>query len=337
MTIPHPSRRRPARRRRAFTLTEMLVVIMIIALLSSMVLVAMASVQEQTREKRTRAQIARLHELLMAQYESYQTRRVPTQRQLGESRFNSAVQRVNAIRELMRMELPDRMTDISDEPALFPRPAISWAYLRRIPKADESDPTNVDNWYWTSPYQEAECLYMIVSRIRVGDENGLEFFSENEIGDIDNDGMPEIHDAWGNPIQFLRWAPGFQSPLQPVAMRLGGPQEPTPVNHDPLDPMEVYGDTFALYPLIFSAGPDGKYQINLDDYVVQNGNVVRVHIHYSQTASKDFPPPTPPLAELRAPNNPFVELPQSRMFIGTPAPDDNGYLDNIHNHQLMAN
>ena len=62
MTILHPSRRPTARSRRAFTLTEMLVVIMIIALLSSMVLFAMASVQEQTREKRTRAQIARLHE-----------------------------------------------------------------------------------------------------------------------------------------------------------------------------------------------------------------------------------------------------------------------------------
>jgi hypothetical protein len=44
---------------------------------------------------------------------------------------------------------------------------------------------------------------------------GTDNISLNDIGDVDDDGMPEFIDAWGNPISFLRWAPGFESDLQP--------------------------------------------------------------------------------------------------------------------------
>ena len=40
------------------------------------------------------------------------------------------------------------------------------------------------------------------------DTSGLEYFTDKEIGDKDNDGMKEILDAWGNPIFMYRWAPG---------------------------------------------------------------------------------------------------------------------------------
>ena len=56
---------------------------------------------------------------------------------------------------------------------------------------------------------------MILASIRDGDITGLDFFTEGEIGDVDNDGMPEILDPWGVPIYFLRWAPGFRGDLQP--------------------------------------------------------------------------------------------------------------------------
>ena len=36
-------------------------------------------------------------------------------------------------------------------------------------------------------------------------------FGENEIADLDGDGWPVFVDGWGNPIMFLRWAPGFSS------------------------------------------------------------------------------------------------------------------------------
>ena len=34
-------------------------------------------------------------------------------------------------------------------------------------------------------------------------------FGENEIKDLDGDHWPVFIDGWGNPIMFLRWAPGF--------------------------------------------------------------------------------------------------------------------------------
>ena len=42
-----------------------------------------------------------------------------------------------------------------------------------------------------------------------GDKNALDFFMPDEIGDMDEDGMKEILDGWGTPIEFLRWAPGY--------------------------------------------------------------------------------------------------------------------------------
>ena len=61
--------------RRAFTLTELMVSIVIIAILSSVTLYAMASVQTQAQVQRTKAQAAKLHELVMERWESYETRR----------------------------------------------------------------------------------------------------------------------------------------------------------------------------------------------------------------------------------------------------------------------
>jgi hypothetical protein len=62
---------------------------------------------------------------------------------------------------------------------------------------------------WTEDYQFAECLYMMVSTIRDDRGAAMDFFKEDEIDDVDGDGMPEILDGWGRPIMFLRWAPGF--------------------------------------------------------------------------------------------------------------------------------
>ncbi len=43
-----------------------------------------------------------------------------------------------------------------------------------------------------------------------------EVFKPADVADVDQDGFPEFIDAWGKPIRFLRWAPGFLSDLQQV-------------------------------------------------------------------------------------------------------------------------
>jgi hypothetical protein len=101
----------------------------------------------------------------------------------------------------------------------------------------------------------AECLYLIVS----ANPEALAQFHDNEIGDTDQDGLPEFIDGWGRPIYFLRWAPRFEdSDLQKSAPAAA--QD----DHDPFDSRRVDPNAWRLVPLIFSAGPDGEYGIAID-------------------------------------------------------------------------
>jgi hypothetical protein len=228
--------------------------------------------------------------------------------------------RVDAIRELMRLELPDRKTDVVNPATYTPSalaavPALARRYYNRA-KAT-----------WTAEYQNAECLYMIVAEMNEIGGNGLDFLQEGEIGDVDGDGMPEILDGWGNPIRFLRWPYGFLSgglgadgawntaddDPSLSAIMVNDPDNAP----DPFDPLGVYRDANskrypALYPLIFSAGPDGKYDIACD------------------TATPlDYGALTP------IKNNPYY-VPSGEPPMGTPCDADADgeitYVDNITNH-----
>lgn len=130
--------------------------------------------------------------------------------------------RLMATRELMRLELPERKSDIfklipnppppppPPPPPSFltSTPTLTKAYWRQYSSTHGNDPSGEFD-QWSVQFQGAECLYLIVSQIREGDKRATESFAADEIGDVDNDGMPEILDAWGTPIEFLRWAPGY--------------------------------------------------------------------------------------------------------------------------------
>jgi hypothetical protein len=194
---------------------------------------------------------------------------------------------------------------------------------------------------------------MILAAIRDGDRTGLDGITESRIGDIDGDKMPEILDAWGKPIEFLRWAPGFRAYPGPdeqwgekdkddnnngfvddssEAGWPGSDDVPSPSNlqtgnafdaPDFFDPLRVdyrwldadpRNDPFVLYPLIFSPGRDSQYDIVTDR--LQNT------LHYVTT--------------LPYPNDPYFEL-SPNTFLGTPTDaksDGLGHGDNITNHLL---
>jgi prepilin-type N-terminal cleavage/methylation domain-containing protein len=321
-----PRAQRSRRQSRAsFTLIELMVVMAVIAVLASTVLFAMYSATQDAKAARTRTQIARLNELLMARWESYRTRAVRVAQ--STNRMTMAKARVDAIRELMRLEMPDRITDVVPltytPSALAAVPALARRYYAR---------SSGTTWAANPSYQGAECLYMIISEINDVGGNGLDFLQEGEIGDVDKDGMPEILDGWGNPIEFIRWPFGF------VFAGLGkdgvlntadddSPQSAIMVNDpdnspDPFDPLGVYVDVSngnkrypALYPLIYSAGPDGKYDI-ASDIIDSSGN----RLNYSNLTPK---------------NNPYY-VPAAGKALGTPwdadGDGDISYVDNITNH-----
>lgn len=215
-------------KRQGFTLVELLITISIIAILAGMMVVASFSAQEAGKAQKTRALITKLDGIIRARYESYRTRRVPVN--FATLAANDVAgtklrlrQRVDVLRDLMRMELPDRLSDITDGPVtpfggtLILRPPVSEAYLARLNSITTETPEN----------QGAECLYMIVTESleQEGDSRGV--FNTGDVGDTDNDGLPEFLDGWKRPIEFLRWAPGFLSDMQNIAQVKGGTSNPS--------------------------------------------------------------------------------------------------------------
>jgi hypothetical protein len=301
-----------------------MVTMAIIAILGAAMAYAVAGAQQSANIAKTRALIAKLHALVMQKYESYRTRRLPIAippfvldkpngNPIPTPRPAISKVRCDVMRALMRMEMPDRWTDIMDPPPTFPptapyttitvqdqnkvyydvnnpnnpatvgmtRSSSSQAYLAFFNSINVSSNTKFQN----DPlaFEGAKCLYLLVT-MGMDDPDVLENFSQQDIADVDGSGCKVFVDAWGHPIQFLRWAPGFVSNLQPDGPTVAGQSDQR--MRDQTDPTGFYGspqpgsvtaaggggglnlgtpppktNSFALYPLIFSAGPDGNYDI----------------------------------------------------------------------------
>ncbi len=246
------------RSRAAFTLVELLVTITIIGILAGMMFGGLQLARESAREQATKATIAKLHTIIMKRYESYMTRRVPldlskkadgTPLTLAEQ----AQDRLYAIRDLMRMEMPDRSSDINDVPITLPksgkniaRPALSQLYYAKLnaPGCTVENDNGIKNG-------AAELLYLIVS---MGSPEAMEQFNQSEIGDTNGNGWPEFLDGWGRPIWFLRWAPAYSTD---ATHRYSDIQFADPdKHHDPFDPRRVDSAAFQMFPLIYSSGTD---------------------------------------------------------------------------------
>jgi prepilin-type N-terminal cleavage/methylation domain-containing protein len=302
-------------RHSAFTLIELLVTITIICILAGMSLSVMRYARTAAAEGKTKATIAKLNALVMQRYESYMTRRVPIDT-TGMAPRKAALLRYCALLDLMRMEMPERTYDILNEPLGLNvpanhwtiRPALSQMYLQ---KYNNSNPG--------PDYRAAKYLYMWVS---MTNPEALSQFGQNEIADIDNDGWPVFIDGWGNPIMFLRWAPGFL-PFNNCDTEV---QTGDPINdHDPFDSRRISPGNYRLIPLIYSGGPDQaghekKYGIRA---TAQVGGV-------EEKAYYGVDPATDTLDIL----NPYATV-AGGVLIGSPdpaAPSDR--LDNIHNHRI---
>ena len=241
-------------KRRAFTIVELMIVISIIALLAAMAASALSTATEQARAQRTRAIVTKIDQLIMEKWDGYRTRAIAYTRHANPR--ISARNRLYALRELQRMELPDSVNDVWDNPVTLTNvPAVALGYRRKALPVGT----------WTGQYENAEALYLILSGMRDGDKSALDYFTSSEIGDIDSDGMPEILDGWGEPIHFIRWPAGYRSDATPPALthiRRDIPDPFDPLKVDPrVDPSvdnDPSNDTYYVSPLVFSSGSDNE-------------------------------------------------------------------------------
>lgn len=287
--------------KRGFTLIEVLLVIAIIGVLAGMSLVVLADAANSAKISRAKVQIKKINDLLMDRWESFETRAIPFKLDpavnpaIRQPR-NAARVRLYALRELMRLELPDRYTDLL-APNNPTAGAASSTIDVEVPMEDGSTVTfnlggNSLNQFYrsrlsgtqTAQFQGAECLYLILQAIQDEHGNGLDVFNSGEIGDVDNDGMNEILDPWGSPIEFLRWAPGYSEiaddftatwtppPTVPTAIirsplqsgdSANDPDPNDPLRSDPryVDTSNLDDDPYRLVPLIYCAGPDRQYDV----------------------------------------------------------------------------
>lgn len=244
------------RRRPSFTLVELLVVIAIIGILVGMVMYTLAGAQRDALTSRTRATIQKLNNIILQRWEEFRYRSVRTnipedflgtysaggQIQAVLSPREGARVRMMILRDTMRMELPDRYTDIVYPPTIYKvatftadnSPPLSNNSNDGLLTPERTVPGSYNNYrrkmvttgalpsgLYTgsvspvgSPIpsltnQGAELLYQIVATSNYNGANGLEFFRPSEIGDTDDDGFPEFVDGWGRPIRWLRWPAGY--------------------------------------------------------------------------------------------------------------------------------
>ncbi|MCA9246525.1 MAG: type II secretion system protein [Planctomycetales bacterium] len=306
---------------RGVTLVELLITVAIISIIASTVLFAMVGAQEAAKEARTKTNIAAIHSLLMEQFESYQTRRVPVATGSMPARL-AAARRLQAIRNLMQIELPEGWNEvgllddsgkisayaskfgISDDEAKRFRTALHDAYSRR--KATVLSGPNPGE---LNTNGSAECLFLIIT-LATGDGEAREHFSDQDIGDTDGDLAPEFLDGWGHPISFRRWPAGFPSPMQ---------TGDTAADHDPFDPTGVDADAYRLIPIIYSGGADEE--LGLLTAVAANTpydyplETVSMTVGGSNFSVKYL--------------NPYADVVAGQRMA---APDGTTSVDNIHNH-----
>ena len=227
--------------RPAFTLVELMVVIVIISIVASLSLAGLGVARQKSKIDATKATIRKINEPIMEQYESYVVTTTGTTIAAMDSDLKT-------IRQRMVEEMPDNWNNVNTSLA-----ACSTAPGRAYVKYKVSGASD--------DFQSAECLYMVVTRS--GYSPGvLENFRPSEVGDVDKDGKKEFLDSWGNPIAFLRWAPGFSTPYS--AIQIADKTN----SHDPLDLRFFVSGTgsdpnsYQLYPLIYSSGPDEAGSVN---------------------------------------------------------------------------
>ena len=234
------------RSKKAFTLVEVLVVIVILGIMGAMVTTAVSGVTTTAKQSRTKTIIAIVDSVLAEHYANLKYRQLPVEipdlflpsgnaNEVGYEVLASEAARVRLMmmRDLQRMEIPDRLSDITTAPSQI-YAATNQVLIDNngnvVNTRDQKNQRKIMSVSWYSPNatfliggdnipsrlaayrnrmpagltlnspealanQGAECLYLIMATSFVGGSPALEAIPAANIGDTDNDGLQEILDG----------------------------------------------------------------------------------------------------------------------------------------------
>lgn len=240
----------PSAVRHAFTLVELLVVISIISFLAGMFMVAFRTAQREAFDQKTRGTIEKISEVLNQRIEEYESYPVTFMTPIPSSAVpldpseTSTVllerARLLALRDIIRMEMPDHPDDIKWTTSwagansldtfllgyniaintgmsldgttplpnfAIPFPSRSRRIMERLSYRNSSGQFPIANW--EAKNANAELLYLVVEDSMLNGSPAIEIFAKSEIADTDGDNLKELVDADGQPIQWIRWPTGF--------------------------------------------------------------------------------------------------------------------------------
>lgn len=336
--------------RRGVTLIELLIAVGILALLAAIAMSALANLEERAKIERTKTIIKRIDGAIMEKWESYKTRALPIRMPTPEpGAANWALIRLRALRNLQRMEMPERATDIDGRigpngmnpidnvdlanglsypsnhpivalrntplpPLLMTTRPSTYNRYRRIVDAKPAT--------WADTYAQSELLYLILSGMRDSTSSPLDFLSPSEVGDLDGDGLKEVLDGWGQPIWFLRWAPGYIKELPANTLNVANTNQSNTIP-DSFDPLKTDPLAYGLRPLIMSAGPDRVFDLYLE-YNIQGDKNKDIRYADSTSGNVNYP------LKIWVNN-------QTTPLEGTPydiSGDGANWVDNITNHYV---
>ena len=228
-------------KRNAFTLIELLVVVATILLLMSLTAVAVSSARSSQRRNQTRVTISKINEVLSSQWRTY-----PSQSVSLPNGWMANGWTLNEYKRCYRItgDMPPNWNDVkviaTNSSSQFNTRAQKT--YRQFWNQKTQTPTD--------QYADGECLFLSVMYGGFAgclDCAGLR--SGKDFKDVDGDGFQEFVDAWGKPLGFVLWPAGLTTPNGDLFFSNGDNSS------DKL--------TYELRPLIFSAGPNGAYGIDV--------------------------------------------------------------------------
>ena len=288
------------RTRRGFTLVELLVVILIISVLVSLTAVGVFRLMGAQQNANTKSELTRVEDeflkIYRAEVDKISKETGPqTNFVLTQAGGDAGRAKVIYIKLRLAQTFPQTFAEAISPPA----PLQADPYYHSVQNTGVLDLAGYNATNTTTPQPWESSALLLLALQRGVDGNGVKPEDLGVSSFVHNYPTPNggtiqgLVDGWGNPLRFCRW-PVYSTQLNP------GGQPQAGDNNDPVDPSGLLESTswqqtagytwfvqtchpvpqhpagqaatsYRVYPLIVSAGPDGK--LGLD---------------------KEPPPPTPP-------------------------------------------